>query len=366
MAEISKRQTKNGETRYKVTIRKKGAPTQTATFKLLTDAKRWERSVESAIDENRHFVSSEDKTRTFGDMIDRYIEEVLPVRHPTTKYAKELKHKIEWWKEQLGNYYLVKVKAGDIAKCRNRLMHEPMLNGEGKVILDSEKAPKLRSPATVVKYLANLSVVYTTAINEWGWLQANPVLKVAKPSLPSGRVRFLSDDERKALLEQCEQSTHPYLYTVVVLALSTGARKSEILKLRWRDVDLKNRIIRLEETKNKERRALPLAGKAFELISDLRARGNPVDAFVFPRPDGKKPIAIKRAWLSALKNAEIKDFKFHDLRHSAASYLAMNGATLAEIAEVLGHKTLQMVKRYAHMSEQHTMSVVERMNKNIF
>ena len=84
---------------------------------------------------------------------------------------------------------------------------------------------------------------------------------------------------------------------------------------------------------------------------------------LFPDETGKKPVEIRPAWERVLKESKIEDFKFHDLRHSAASYLAMSGASLAEIAEVLGHKTLQMVKRYSHLSEQHTAGVVEKMNK---
>jgi integrase len=87
---------------------------------------------------------------------------------------------------------------------------------------------------------------------------------------------------------------------------------------------------------------------------------------VFPRADGLQPLDIRSAWQTARKYAGIPDFRFHDLRHSAASYLAMSGASLAEIAEVLGHKTLTMVKRYAHLSEAHTASVVARMNAAIF
>jgi integrase len=214
--------------------------------------------------------------------------------------------------------------------------------------------------------MTSLSGVYTTAINEWGWLEINPVKKVAKPAEPQGRVRFLSDDERARLLEACKLCPNPILYTVVVVALSTGARKSEILTLKWRQVDFERNVIRLENTKNKERRALPLVGKAHELVFALKTENTHDTDYVFPRPDGRKPVEIKRSWHWAIRKAEIKDFRFHDLRHSAASYLAMNGATLAEIAEVLGHKTLQMVKRYAHMSEQHTIAVVERMNKKIF
>lgn len=101
-------------------------------------------------------------------------------------------------------------------------------------------------------------------------------------------------------------------------------------------------------------------------MQDLYANRREDTELVFPRLDGKKPVFIENDWNKALTEAGIEDFRFHDLRHTAASYLAMNGATLAEIAEVLGHKTLQMVKRYAHMSEQHTMGVVERMNRAIF
>ena len=89
-------------------------------------------------------------------------------------------------------------------------------------------------------------------------------------------------------------------------------------------------------------------------------------ALVFPDATGKRPLGIREAWESAVKRADVTDFRFHDLRHTFASYLAMNGASLLEIAEVLGHKTLAMVKRYAHLSEAHTRGVVERMNRAVF
>ena len=87
---------------------------------------------------------------------------------------------------------------------------------------------------------------------------------------------------------------------------------------------------------------------------------------VFPDATGKKPLGIREAFEGAVERAGIVDFRFHDLRHTFASYLAMNGASLPEIAEVLGHKTLAMVKRYAHLCEAHTRSVVERMNRAVF
>jgi integrase len=152
----------------------------------------------------------------------------------------------------------------------------------------------------------------------------------------------------------------------VILALSTGGRKMELLSLCWPDVDLKRSTLTFHQTKNGERRAVPLTGQALTLMRQ-HAKVRRLDtALVFPDATGERPLSIRDAFEGAVERASIEDFRFHDLRHSAASYLAMNGASLMEIAAVLGHRTLQMVKRYAHLSEQHTRSVVERMNKAMF
>lgn len=185
----------------------------------------------------------------------------------------------------------------------------------------------------------------------------------------------MSDEERTNLLKACKESNNPYLYKVVILALSTGARKMEILSLQWSDIDFTRGQIVLHKTKNGERRVIPLRGLALDLMLEQERLKKDNCPYVFPseivkkKKDGAlvyKPIDIRTAWVNALIRSNIKDFRFHDLRHSAASYLAMNGASLAEMADVLGHKTLQMVKRYAHLSEAHTGSVVARMNERIF
>jgi integrase len=167
-------------------------------------------------------------------------------------------------------------------------------------------------------------------------------------------------------LKACQESKSKFLYLVVLLAVSTGMRQGEILGLKWKDIDLDRRRIILHETKNNERRGVPLTGPAFQMIKDLSKVRRIDSPLVFPGRKGEKPTDIRTAWIEALEKAGIADFRFHDLRHTAASYLAMNGATLAEIAEVLGHKTLQMVRRYAHLSESHTAGVLERMNAKIF
>ena len=190
--------------------------------------------------------------------------------------------------------------------------------------------------------------------------------RVARGPESRGRVRSLSDDERRRLLDECRQSANRYLYPVVLLALSTGARRGELLSLTWPQADLSRALIVLHETKNSDRRVLPLAGPALAAVRELAKVRRLDTALVFPRENGQVPVDITGAFNSAVERAGMEDFRFHDLRHSCASYLAMSGASLAEIAEVLGHRTLLMVRRYAHLSEAHTAGVVARMNEWIF
>ncbi len=208
--------------------------------------------------------------------------------------------------------------------------------------------------------------VFTIAVKDWGWMDDNPMLKVRKPKLPSGRVRFLNKKEREALLASCKASHNPYLYTMVVLALSTGARYSEIMYLTWPQVNMAKSIIILDKTKNNTRRVLPIHGHALELLQKLKEIPRLDTDYLFPRADGKAPMEIRKHWEKAIKDASVKNFRFHDLRHTATSYLLEDGATLIQLSEILGHKTLQMVKRYSHLSEQQGSSIVEKMNKRVF
>ena len=352
MALIEKRMTDDGKISYRVRIRIKGSPQESATFARLTDAKKWVQSIESAIRENRHFKVSEAKRHTLSELIDRYCVNVLPNK----KSAKTQFQQLNWWKTKIGSRALSDITPSLIAEYRDELGREITIRG---------KPP---SPATVVRYMAALSHAFTIAVKEWGWMEDSPMRKVTKPREPRGRVRFLSDEERVRLLESCKESSSPYLYPVVVLALSTGMRSGEITGLTWDNVDLNRGRAILHETKNGERRAVALKGHALELLKELGKVRRIDSNLLFPAKETKttKPIDLRKPWETAVQKTELHDFHFHDLRHSAASYLAMNGASLAEIAEVLGHKTLQMVKRYAHLSEGHTARVVESMNQKIF
>jgi len=355
VANIEKRTSDTGKTSYRVKVRLRGYPAQSATFERLTDAKKWAQDTESAIRNGRHFKHSEAKRHTLAEMIDRYQKTVLPFKSKSSIVKTNQTAQLNWWKEELGDYLLSDLTPALIAERRDKLKTE------------KGRRTKLRSPSTVVRYMAALSHVFTTAVKEWGWLEDNPMRKVSKPKEPRGRVRFLSDAERKALLAACLKSASPYFYPVVVLALSTGMRQGEILGLTWADVNLEQKYIILHETKNGERRRVPLAGLAHAEIKKLSKIRRIDTNLLFPHPRFKdQPFDLRTPWEAAIIQTKLKDFRFHDLRHSTASYLAMNGASLAEIAEVLGHKTLQMVKRYAHLSEAHTSKVVAAMNERIF
>ena len=293
MANIEKRLKKDGSVVYRVKVRLKGNPSQSATFERITDAKKWVQNIESDIREGRHFKTTEAKCHSLGEMIDRYIRDVLPQKSEVMQ-RDQYRH-LQWWKEQLGHELLADVNPIRISECRDQLLRDP---GSRK---------KKRSSATVVRYMAALSHAFSVAVKDWGWVDDSPMRKVTKPKEPRGRVRLLDEDERVRLMQACKESQELVLYPIVVIALSTGARKSEILNLEWGDIDL-NRdvpVAILHQTKNDERRALPLACHALELLKDL-SRGRRLDTkLLFPDDSGKKPINIRAAWERALRKADV-------------------------------------------------------------
>ena len=351
MAYIEERTDSKGKKRYRVQIKLKGFPAQNATFERKTDARKWAQQTEAAMQEGRHFKTLESKKHTVGDMIDRYKKSVLPTKG---SHQPNQKIQLNYWKERLGNYTLADCTSALIAECRDELLQE------------TTRLKKKRSPATVNRYLAALSHCFTIAMKEWCWIDDNPIRKVTKLKESRGRVRFLSDDERQELLNACLESPNTLLYPIVVIALSTGARRGEILSIKWNQVDLNRGTITFFETKNKEIRVVPLVEHAMDVVKKMNKVRRIDTDLLFPGNDPMKPIDIRHPWKEALKKAKIQDYRFHDNRHSAASYLAMSGATLTELADILGHKTLQMVKRYSHLTEQHTSKVVAKMNRQIF
>lgn len=354
MPSVQRRVSKNGKVSYRALVRLKGHKPRTATFLKRADAVTWGQETETKIRQSKYFPERflESDRNTLGDLLDRYKSEVLPKSR-----AKGQLGQLEWWKDQLGEYKLKDLTPSLIAKLRDKLTQE-----------QSDRTGRNRTSATVNRYLALLSHAFTIAIKEWQWMPVNPVLQISKPREAQGRTRFLSENERERLLAICKLSESVHLFTIVTLALSTGMRKGEILGLKWENINLQNRRITLDRTKNGERRVVPLVGKAYEQIRNLYLKLEPdKDSLLFPSPhNSNQPISIRTAWETAIKKVGISNFRFHDLRHSTASYLAMNGASLLEIAEILGHKTLQMVKRYSHFSEDHKATVLEKMNRKMF
>ena len=359
MATIVKRTDSTGATSWQAKIRMKGYPAQSQTFPRKTDAQRWANSTEAAILEGRHFATTEAKRHTVGDLLDRYVKDILPTKKAKTQEPQV--QQLAWWKDRIGGKTLADCTPVLIAECRDALTHEP-------IKAQAEGAPERhRTPATVNRYLAILSHAFTVAIKEWQWIDSNPLLKVTKPKEPRGIVRYLDGDERARLLDACRTSGNPDLALAVVLSLATGARQAEVMGLRWGQIDFTQRRITLHETKNGERRVLSLSGPALDMLKE-RAKVRRIDTdLVFPgRVHPETPVDLRTPWLTVLKRADVSAFRWHDLRHSFASELAMSGASLPEIAAAMGHKTLNMVKRYAHLSEDHTAAVVERMNARIF
>jgi integrase len=339
---------RNGGMSWRALVRRKGFPQQTRTFERKSDARDWAEDLESAMRNGRTIIGSDARRYTFGDLVARYRDQVVPQYGPAEQRKREAR--LRWWEGSLGHARLADVTPAAITECKSRLAR----GGEGVT-----PSGRPASPATQVRYLAALSHVLSFAVRELGWLDANPVQRVRRPREPRGRVRFLSEDERTRLIAACRANSEDMLYPLVMLALGTGARQGELMRLRWSDLDLQRRRAVLQETKNGERRTLVLSSPVLEALREWGTVRQLGSDLVFP---GRRATSFPRhAWEKALEVSALEDFTFHGLRHTFASYLAMSGATLAELADALGHKTLAMVKRYAHLSEQHTSGVVNRM-----
>jgi len=340
MATIRKRLKSDGTGSFQVQIRIKGFPPVVEHFERKTDAKAWAQKTEAAMREGRYFPERRKLSHTIGELADRYIRDVAPDK----KSGADTSRQLEWWKAEHGYRALSDLTPELLAEIRDGLAAK---------VLDSGKRI---SGATVNRYMAAMSHALTMASREWGWARDNPMRRVSRKKETRGRVRMLTDAEREKIMVACRDSGAGYLEPVVVLALCTGMRQGEILGLRWPDVDLKRARLTLEDTKNGDRRGVTLAGPALAVLSDLAKLRRLDTDLVFPETG-----SFRWAWLRAVRKAEVVDFRFHDLRHTAASYLAMNGCTPSEIAAVLGHKTLSMVKRYAHLHDEHVAGVVTRM-----
>ena len=266
-------------------------------------------------------------------------------------------HRIKAWSRLLGDKVLMEITPDDIDDAMRALASEPAKVYSGRDADDNpifKKKSGQRSGATLNRYQVALAALFTWAKRQRLIPRGleSPTRHVEKNAETRGRVRYLSNDERDRLLAACIESTWTRLYVFVLMALTTGARRGELLGLRWCDVDTDRAEAELHDTKNGDRRVLVLLP---QVIAEL-ARFAPKDAatsqaLVFrSRLRPSQPYSTAKVFNEAVAAAEIKNFRFHDCRHCTASYMAQSGASLLEIADTLGHRQLRMVQRYAHLN----------------
>ena len=309
--------------KWQARVIRDGYPDQVKTFEARIDAERWARSVEAEMDKGQFIDTQEAQRTTLRELILRYAQEVTPTMKSVTEDTYRLKALA---RRPIANWSLTNLSAARIASYRDNRLKE-VSNG------------------TVIRELAYLSSIINHARREWGINIQNPTQHVRKPASPAGRTRKLSNDEAIKLLKALEPTGRKNIWVlpVVRLALETAMRRSEILGLRWENIDLMRQTAFLPDTKNGTSRTAPLSAAAIEVLRSLPRN---ISGIVFPIHYFTLSAAFKRA----VKRSGLIDFHFHDLRHTAITAMAQKLPNLIELSAVTGHKSLAMLKRYYHPS----------------
>lgn len=319
--------------KWKAILRKNNKVLKTKSFRLKEHAKKWARRME-ADQGTMDALGTEGASIRFNALADEY----------WTHWSKDhnthgIKGRMKVWRNAFGDMLILDITASMIRKELHRY-------------------EKKHSPASTNRLKACLSSIFKYAISEQGYLTVNPARLVAARTEPDGVARYLSDDEREALLDACRASEWDKLYLLAIMGIGTGARLGELQRLRWNDIDFAERTAILYTTKNGSPRLLSLPAPVVVELMKFREIGSALIFRSISSPD--KPFAFRKHWNKARADSGIESFRFHDLRHTCASYLAMNGATLSEIADVLGHKTLAVTQRYTHLSINHKQKLTDR------
>ena len=194
----------------------------------------------------------------------------------------------------------------------------------------------------------------TKSAREWGYVKVDPAAALKRMTESRGRIRYLTPDEREELLA----SANPVLRIYILFALHTGARRAELLRLTWQNIDLETGLLTFVETKNGDSRSVPMTAT---LRATLEGLDRPKD-LAAPVLPPREPLVLTRAFNRLAQRLEIKNLTFHDLRHDVASTLAMDGVPLRTIAEILGHRDLRMTARYSHLSPQHLRGAMQALD----
>jgi integrase len=237
--------------------------------------------------------------------------------------------------------------------------------------LETEARARSWAPATRNRWQMTFSLIFRVGVDNEK-LSANPASRIKQRTENNAVLRYLLPDEEKRLREQI---TNPIRLSVFELALNTGMRQGEIFGLRWSQIDLDRRQILLPKTKNKRPHHVPLNSAAVIALQRMRTLGGRT-GLTPPASTDSHTVIFSSAlmwslrspsgwWHTAMKNAKVTNFRFHDLRHTFASRLVMAGVDMRTVADLLNHKVLQMVMRYSHLSPEHKLSAVERLTMPI-
>lgn len=250
---------------------------------------------------------------------------------------KKIISQFSYWEARLGSYALVHITSDLIGKERQLLMDE--------VLSDGSK----RNPSTINRYMAVLSSTLGYAAKQLRWIFENPCSRILKLKESSGRDRILTEEEIEKLLASCKESKQEYLYCIVLMALTTGSRKGEILGLEWSCIDLEKGIAALKETKNGKSRSVSLSEPVVHELQKLFVLRDKKKPLVFASKTAFGQLDIKKSWMEATKRAGIEDYHFHDLRHQFCTFAAGMGASNVELQTAMGHSSLQMLLRYTNL-----------------
>jgi integrase len=300
------------------------------------------KSIEGKIAEGKWFPESQEKQAayTFVELAERY-----------SSWAKGRQKAFDCWK-----IYIIRQLVRKFGKMKLNRFEMYMLEK-----FQTERLNRGNKPATVNRRIAVISHMFTKAV-DWKMMDRVVAQSLRVKMLPEDnkRLRYLSKEECHSLIKACD----PHLEPIVITALNTGMRKGEILRLKWEQVDLRHGFILLDRTKNGERREIPINTSLRNSFQNLTRRINV--SYVFHDPNTGSPYKdVKRSFPSACKRAGIRDFRFHDLRHTFASHLVMAGVDLTTVKELLGHKTLTMTLRYAHLAPSHKMKAVDILDQQL-
>jgi integrase len=278
----------------------------------------------------------EDTNITFSEFNEKYLE-FCKANNTETTYGRKLSV-AEILKKEFGDRPLRDINPEMVERVKSDAR-------------EGLEASTINRRLSYLKHMFNLAV-------EWEYIGENPASNVKKLREPPGRVRCLSEEEEKRLLRECVYD----IYDIVLLDLNTGLRRGELFALKWSDVDLENRKLTVRNGKNGEQRIIPLNEVAVSALRDAKNKSN--GKYIFPGIDGGKRKDLKTGFNNACRRAGIEDFTFHDLRHTFASRLVRKGVDLLTVKELLGHKSIVMTQRYAHLAEDSLAKAVSKLAQN--